>query len=205
MDIFLLVKRSAAVTDDTVFLNQVAEIWCQEEDISKRLQHLPVLWLNGRTRMVISSLYLVKMVEKEVPACNLQVLGEKEVIVELMPPVAQNKCGIVCKIILVSLVTFFGTAFTIMAYHNDIGINRLFQDVYHLFMNRYPDGISVLEIGYSMGLAGGILLFYNHIGSRKLTNDPTPMEVSMQEYESAVNDTLAELAERQGVKQEAMK
>lgn len=204
MEVYLLIKRCVSVTETKVSLGQVAEILCREENIRQDLQLLTIGDLQKQTRAVYSALYLVEQVQTKLPDAKVFVLGETEVIVELAKPAKGNPLGATCKIILVTMVTFFGTAFTIMAYHNDIGITRLFREVYHLLTNEYPGGITVLEIGYSVGLAAGILIFYNHIGTRKLTSDPTPMEVSMQEYERSVNDTLVTLADRQGT-EEALK
>ena len=54
----------------------------------------------------------------------------------------------------------------------------------------------MIEIGYSLGLGGGIILFYNHIGKRRITKDPTPIEVEMRLYEKDVNETIIDNATR---------
>ena len=43
-----------------------------------------------------------------------------------------------------------------------------------------------MEIPYSIGLAVGITVFFNHCSKRKLTTDPTPIEVEMTTYEEEV-------------------
>lgn len=55
-----------------------------------------------------------------------------------------------------------------------------------------------MEVSYSIGLAVGIILFFNHIGGRRITKDPTPIEVEMRIYERDVNDALIETADREG-------
>ena len=60
------------------------------------------------------------------------------------------------------------------------------------------DGYSILEVSYSIGLALGIVLFFNHVGGRRLTKDPTPIEVEMRVYETEVNKALIETADREG-------
>ena len=57
---------------------------------------------------------------------------------------------------------------------------------------------SILELSYSIGLALGIIIFFNHIGGRRITKDPTPIEVEMRNYEREVNDALVETADREG-------
>ena len=97
-------------------------------------------------------------------------------------------------------VSFFGTGFTIMAFHNDISINKIFSHVYELVMGYPSDGYSILEVSYSIGLAAGIILFFNHIGGRRITKDPTPIEVEMRVYETDVNKALIETAESRACK-----
>jgi stage V sporulation protein AA len=89
-----------------------------------------------------------------------------------------------------------------MAYHNDVGINEVFEEVYRMVMNREPQGPNVLEVSYSIGLALGIIVFYNHIGGRRLTKDPTPIEVAMRNYEYDVDMALIELADREGMEED---
>ncbi len=107
------------------------------------------------------------------------------------------KCALVC------LVSFFGTAFTIMAYHNDVGINDVFTEVYRMVMNREPQGLNVLELSYTVGLAAGIIIFFNHVGGRRITKDPTPIEVAMRNYEEDVDKALIATAGREGQEEES--
>lgn len=93
---------------------------------------------------------------------------------------------------------FFGTGFTIIAFHNDVGINEVFTEIYKIAMGREPGGLNVLEVAYSLGLALGIIVFFNHIGGRRITKDPTPIEVSMRNYEEDVNKALVNTAGREG-------
>ena len=50
----------------------------------------------------------------------------------------------------------FRTAYTIMAYHNDVGINEVFTEVYRMAMGAEPGGLNTLEVFYSLGLAAGL-------------------------------------------------
>ena len=85
-----------------------------------------------------------------------------------------------------------------MAFHNDIGINDVFSKVYEMVTGQAGDGYGILELSYSIGLAVGITLFFNHIGGRRITKDPTPIEVEMRVYEKDVNNALIETADREG-------
>ena len=126
-------------------------------------------------------------------------MGENDIVLECIKDKSEKQVFVLAKVIFVSLVCFFGTAFTIMAFHNDIDITGLFERIYKMFGIGYSGGAGALEIGYSIGLGAGIIVFYNHIGKRKITKDPTPLEVEMRIYEDDVNQTLIDNADREGV------
>ena len=77
------------------------------------------------------------------------------------------------------------------------GIREVFGQIYELLTGQEPQSVTALEIAYSIGLALGILVFFNHIGGRRITSDPTPIEVEMRKYETDVNQALTETADRE--------
>ena len=83
-----------------------------------------------------------------------------------------------------------------MAFNNDVGVTKLFGQIYELVMGKKSDGFTVLEVTYSIGLTFGILGFFNHFGKKRFTVDPTPMEVQMRLYENDIQTALVENASR---------
>ena len=83
-----------------------------------------------------------------------------------------------------------------MTFNNDVDLGSLFDQFYTLDMGKSSDGFTILELSYSVGIGLGVLLFFNHFGHLKLSDDPTPMQVQMRTYEDDVNKTLIEQAER---------
>ena len=61
-----------------------------------------------------------------------------------------------------------------------------------MFTGKNSGGFTVLEISYSLGIGLGVVLFFNHFGRLKITDDPTPMEVQMRMYEDEVDATVLE-------------
>ena len=67
------------------------------------------------------------------------------------------------------------------------------------FVTGQPEYESLLiEISYSIGIAIGILVFFNHFGKKRFTVDPTPLEVQMRQYENDIQTALVEDAARKG-------
>lgn len=198
--VYMKCDRNVEVQSEDVFMKDLGSLRCSDSVISARLKALKVHHFKqgSETRCVISSTRLIELMEDTCPNISVEILGEVDVLVERVRVDQYKGWRQWLKIALVCLVSFFGTAFTIMAYHNDIGINEVFAEIYRIFMNREPDGVNVLEISYSIGLASGIIIFFNHIGGRRITKDPTPIEVAMRNYEDDVDKALIETAGREG-------
>ena len=65
-------------------------------------------------------------------------------------------------------------------------------------MGAETSGFTELEISYCIGLAVGILVFFNHFGKKKITPDPTPIQVQLRKYEEDADTTFIENAGRGG-------
>ena len=62
--------------------------------------------------------------------------------------------------------------------------------MYEIFGADNAQQVKLLEIMYAVGLALGIIIFYNHFAGVRLSGEPTPIEVEMDKYEKDVDDTL---------------
>ena len=83
-----------------------------------------------------------------------------------------------------------------MTFNTDVDTAGLFMKVYDQITGRVSNGKTILELSYSIGIGLGVVCFFNHCGGRKITEDPTPMEVEMRVYEDDVNKTLIEQEKR---------
>ena len=146
---------------------------------------------------MIGILKVMELIHKEYPDYTIEVVGETECIIERISEKSTPGWWEYAKITFISAICFFGTVYTVMSYHNEINIVDLFQQTYTMATGMESDGFTVLEAAYSIGLSLGIIIFYNHIGKRKLTPDPSPVSVEMRTYEDDVNRSIVELANRE--------
>lgn len=77
-----------------------------------------------------------------------------------------------------------------MTFNNDASVGDVFQEIYRLALGEEAGDYRVLELSYSIGLALGVILFFNHFSVWKLNTDPTPLEVEMRLYEDNICQTL---------------
>lgn len=207
--LYIMAKQNVNTQNDDVFLSDIASIYCEDGAIRARANAVKVhhFGRDSAPRTVISMLKVIEELTKLSPGITVESIGETDIIIEKASlqkdkKSQKNGAGAYIKIAFVALICFFGSAFTIMAFHNDIGITPVFGEIYELVTGNISDGCTSLEISYSIGLAAGIIIFYNHVGGKKLTSDPTPLEVEMRNYEKDVNQAIVEMADRQSLEED---
>lgn len=198
--IYLKADQNTEVKEPRVRIGDIASVFCADEHMLAKVRAITVFHFGEQNpkRQVISILKVMELILKEYPGAQIENIGEAQVLLEWID-VEKHKGPLQwIKLVFVSLITFFGTSFTIMAFHNDIGIYDLFDKMHTVIIGKPAEGINILEISYSIGLAIGIVVFFNHIGGRRITKDPTPIEVEMRIYEKDVNTALIETSDREG-------
>ncbi len=197
--LYLKADRNIEIFTEDVHLSDVAKMTCTNQTVVNRLKTIRICkFKQNEKRKIISILKIIEQIQEIYPNATVSNEGETEIVIEYLSKKDQINVGMILKIAFVCMISFFGTAFTIMAFHNDIGITDVFGDVYTMVTGDFTTGFTILEVSYSIGLALGIILFFNHIGSRRITKDPTPIEVEMRKYEEDVNQTLVDNGNREG-------
>lgn len=198
--IYINAQQNVELQSEDVYVKDIGKLTCSDEHVLAKVKAIKLHHFkkDEPKRQVISLLKVIEEIDKVCPGASVESIGEADVMVEYIN-VNRHKGSLqMIKLIFVAMISFFGTAFTIMAFHNDIGINDVFTKVYEMVMGRPGDGYGILELAYSLGLAIGIIVFFNHIGGRRITKDPTPIEVEMRIYEEDVNKALIATADREG-------
>lgn len=198
--IYINAEQNVELQSEDVYVKDIGSLTCSDAHVLAKVKAIKLHHFkrDEQKRQVISLLKVIEEIEKVYPNVSVQSIGEPETLVEYISVNKHKGFAQWIKLLFVAMVSFFGTAFTIMAFHNDIGINDVFSKVYEMVMGQPGDGYGILELAYSAGLAIGIIVFFNHIGGRRITKDPTPIEVEMRIYEEDVNKALIATADREG-------
>lgn len=196
--LYIQTDRNMKVTKETVTLGEIADLSCRSTSVLARNQARPIARLPKEKygRYVVSMIDIIRQIEKAEPQVEICHIGEPTFILTYENPTGKNRAAEFLKLLFVSLVTFFGAGFSIMTFNTDADVRSLFDNIYQTFTGSPSPGFSVLEISYSLGIGIGVILFFNHFGRRKLTQDPTPMEVEMRTYEDDIDSTIIEQSDR---------
>ena len=196
--VYIKGDQNVEVRSKDVTLGDVVNMECTNSQIASKLKALKIIKVHAtkKHRYVLSVLKIIELIHENYPNLQVQNMGPSDIIVTYEPQKKENSLAKWMKIILVVLITFFGAAFSIMAFNNDINSPKLFEQIYQQVMGVPKEGFSILELTYSIGVVIGILVFFNHFGKKRFSVDPTPMEVEMRLYENDIQTTLIETYSR---------
>lgn len=190
--LYIQIQKSVHIDKPTLYVSDIGELFCQNKTIENEINHIALKNLKDKKgiRICMSAIEVVKEIQSKYPDVDVNSIGEPEFIVEYDVHKPRPRVLEYAIVFFVAAFTFLGSMYAIMAYNNDVGTVEIFENVYEfLGLSDYSDN-NVLEIAYGIGLALGIIVFYNHFGSFKITKDPTPIQVEMDKYQKDIDDTL---------------
>ena len=147
--LYLQTERNIKITSPVVTLGDVAQLSCSDGAVLarnqvRRVAHLPD---DGYGRYVCSASTLVRLVTEAEEHVDVTHIGEPNFILTYEDPRQKNTWISWCKTILVGILTFIGTAFSIMTFHTDIGVRELFLDACKIRMRSDVTlGLSLIHI-----------------------------------------------------------
>lgn len=205
--IYIKIDQNVLVSDSSVTIGDVASVTSSNEPMVRQVRQIkiyqfPEKAVNGKKlprvqRKVFSILKIVELIHKDYPNAEISNEGEADFVLEYKKEEPSKPLEVV-KTVLLCILVFFGAAFTIMSFNNDIAITELFEKFYLQIAGVESNGVTELEISYCIGVSVGILVFFNHVGKKKLTPDPTPIQVELRKYEQDVDTTFIDNSGRGG-------
>jgi stage V sporulation protein AA len=198
--IYLKLEQNSQVTHKKILLEDVADILSVDSDLQKESGKLVLYTFKGdkKQKLTFSALKVIALLQKQHPNLLVENIGETDFIVEYQPEKRPSKFMEYFKAAILGLIVFFGSAFTIMTFNTDVSVGEVFSLFYKLVMGTKETRGSILEISYSIGIAIGILGFYNHFSARNERDDPTPLHIEMRNYEEEMNKAIIKNASREG-------
>ena len=145
-------ERNVKVTKPDIYLEDIVSMECSDKTVLPGIRRLKILKISGKKeqRKVLSVLDIITCIHAAYPEVEVQNLGETDMIITCEQ---QKKTSVLLygiKVVLVSAIIFFGSAFSIMAFNNDVGGTELFGQIYEQVTGKKSDGFTVLEITYRL-------------------------------------------------------
>lgn len=202
--VYVKADRNSVCHDPKIKIQDVMSVQCSDPVICAGIKNKTLYTFQKEKKSkkkrieVFSVLNVIDLILADYPDVEVVSYGEQDFVVEyIVTPIAPKWLEYL-KLIAICIVVFLGSGFTIMAFNNDVSIGEVFDRFYGQIMGVDKPNVTEIEIFYCIGLAVGIFVFFNHVGKKKITSDPTPIQVEMRKYEKDVDTTFIENAGRKG-------
>ena len=202
--VYLSLDASTMVASKQVHIEDIASVFCSQPDIMHDVKKIKLFTFrdNEQGQLVVNALAIIGEILKYDKSVTVQNIGSQECVVYYRNLSDGHKRTGKIKAAFLMLLAFFGTAYSIMSYNGDVGAIDLLQDLYQMFTGTQASattaGYRFGILFYCVGLFFGMLLFFNHLGNRKLTQSPTPLEIQMRLYEKDISTTVIKDISRRG-------
>lgn len=195
--VYLKLSESCLADKKKVKVKDVAKVLSANADLKFGVEKLELMSFSGsKEQQVISVMYILQLIHQSFPDCTVMPLGATEVVVYYRTYDTGDKAKQILKFVLICFVAFFGAGFSIMSYNSDVNMVGQLDVMKNIFVGQTEKEYPVAGIAYSLGLFIGIIIFFNHGARKKFTDDPTPLQVQMRQYEQEVNQTVITDSER---------
>lgn len=190
MDIYIKPDKKATVKNkNTVVMKDIAEVVAPKE-AENGIKEIEILKKGKENNYLVSVSDLVNMILAKYPQASVINLGEMDTWIQFETNKKKNKFKDFITVTAICCTLAIGSSTAIMSYQSDGQVSKVFQKYYEIFFGEFKEKPYIIEIPYSIGLAAGIIVFFNHFGGKKLTDDPTPIEVEMTTYKANIEDTV---------------
>ncbi|MBR6399715.1 MAG: stage V sporulation protein AA [Firmicutes bacterium] len=187
MDIYIKPVKKAALSG-TVRIGDIADVFAQDQ-LAGRVKNLKLTELKENKNRLVSVMDIIERINAAFPGSSIINVGESDTVIEYADPdKKENRLWSFAKAAAVTVMLAAGSATAIMSFHSDAQMSKVFENYYYIFFGEHAQNPVIIHLPYSIGLAVGIIVFFNHFAGKKLTGDPTPIEVEMSVYEGEVTD-----------------
>ena len=199
--IYMHAEQSYFLDHPKVRIKDICSVYCSDRNLENKINCIEVYKFKEKEdgRAFMSILVLIQAISEMVPDGEIRNVGEQDIVVYYRDPdrvpspwIQRGKIAFIC------VTCFLGMGITIMGYNNDVDMSKVFTQLYETFLGTRPAGTTFIELFYSIGLTLGVFLFFPHTPGKKVTNEPTPIQVQMRLYEKDVNQTFLLGASRKG-------
>jgi stage V sporulation protein AA len=191
--------RVHVLPEERILLKDVAQIIAPEAVLSD-LQTLMIYQVTemDQNMIVIDVMEIIKQITNTFEDVEIQSIGPAQTIVEV---IFKKKKVSVPIFILIWFLLFFGSAMTIMNFHDDVSMQSVQEKIYTIITEKKAAKPLLFQIPYSIGLGLGMVLFFNHVFKKRLNEEPSPLEVEIFNYQLDLDNYVVIHENKESMKQ----
>lgn len=187
--VYLKMKKKLELSERThIQLKHIAYI--STNSLQKRkLENTPIYRITKKDKniIVIDSFLIIDYLNQIYKDLEFQLIGPEQTIINVQtnrksPSIVLTAC--------VWVLLFIGAAMTIMNFHYDVSMQEVQQKLHLILTGEENEFPLWIQIPYSIGLGVGMVLFFNHWFSKRINEEPSPLEVEIFNYQQDLDNHM---------------
>lgn len=186
-DLYLRMRYEIdANVGDTITIGDVCQFIETDEKKYPDLIQLPIhhVTKEDESVVIVDVLQVIKKIRTYDPHITIRTIGSPETIVAIVEP---KRHAPFLYFAFVWLLLFIGAGLAIMNFHEDVSMKAVHIRMFELVTGNKVEKPLLLQIPYSIGLGVGMVLFFNHFFKKRLSDEPSPLEIEMFHYEQSID------------------
>lgn len=204
--VFIILNDKVAVdVSDALYISDVGLVYSNNEVIQKKIEQLKVY--NGLDYedwdYIDANRIRSKILEKH-NNLYLDISGATETKIEIKSKEEKKPFLQFVKVVIVSLIMFFGAGLSIIYFHEDVNMVNALDRLHYIFTGIDDQNTYAMNMPYSIGLGIGMIGFFKRTSgkskSRRRKKEPGPMDLELLQYDNQMEEYI--LSEMKKTKEE---
>lgn len=194
--VFIILKDKVTVdVSESLYINNVAQVYSNNESMKKNIEKLKVYnGLGYEDWDYIDANKLRKKIFEKYANIYLDIIGSTETKIEIKSQEEKKPFVKFVKVLMVSLIMFFGAGLSIIYFHEDVNMVNALDRLYFMFTGIDNQNTYAMNMPYSIGLGVGMIGFFKRISgrskSRRRKKEPGPMDLELLQYDNQVEEYI---------------
>ncbi len=167
-----------------VWLKDIARVW-RDDGVEK--PDFPLFALE-KSLVKVDVLEVIRSLKRRLPEEEIQSVGSAFCWIQYEKK--RKKAGFWgwSLAVMIAFLMFIGGGMAILNFHEDVNMVDVHKRLVFMVTGEEVENPLWVSIPYSLGLAGGIAIFFNLIPAMKKKKDPSPLELEYQTFQEQMDD-----------------
>lgn len=152
----------------------------------------------NKNNLIINVLDIIYKISSVYENIDIKIFGPSEILVAINKNNKENIISDIIKVLIISILLFFGAALAITNFHEDVNMDESLKSIYYLITGENSENPLLIQIPYSLGLGVGMVTFFNHILKKKRKLEPSPLELEMHNYQKNIDEYILDITKHNG-------
>ena len=194
--VFIIVRDKVSVdVYDPLYISDIGLVYSNNQVLKKNIEKLKIYnGLEFEDWDYIDANKIRNKILSKYENIYIDITGSTDTKIEIKSKEEKRPILQFTKILIVSIIMFFGAGLSIIYFHEDVNMVNALDRLYFMFTGVDNQNTYAMNIPYSIGLGVGMIGFFKRISgkskSRRRKKEPGPMDLELLQYDNQIEEYI---------------